>query len=97
LDDRTGAEIWRAELHGSDYVTVLWDGEALLAANNGEVWRLEPETGAVLWHNDLKGLGRGLVSLASSRRETHSADGNMAAVKHRRDAQDAAANGAATG
>ena len=33
LDDRTGAEVWRAELRASDFVTVLWDGEALLAAN----------------------------------------------------------------
>ena len=40
LDDRSGAEVWRAELQSSDHVTLLWDGEALLAANGGEVWRL---------------------------------------------------------
>ena len=44
LDDRTGAEIWRTQLHGSDYVTMLWDGEALFAANSGEVWRLDPQS-----------------------------------------------------
>ena len=48
-------------------MTVLWDGEALLAANSGEVWRLDPETGDEIWHNRLQGLGRGLVSLASTR------------------------------
>jgi glucose dehydrogenase len=32
-----------------------------------EVWRLDPETGAFIWHNELKGLGRGLLSLASTR------------------------------
>jgi outer membrane protein assembly factor BamB len=96
LDDRTGAEVWRAELHSSDYVTVLWDGEALLAANAGEVWRLDPARGGVLWHNDLKGMGRGLVSLASSRRPTTTtADADLAAEKRRRDAAASAATGAA--
>jgi outer membrane protein assembly factor BamB len=94
LDDRTGVEVWRAELHSSDYVTVLWDGEALLAANAGEVWRLDPVRGTVLWHNELKGMGRGLVSLASSRRATPSAaDADLVAEKRRRDA---AASSAAT-
>jgi outer membrane protein assembly factor BamB len=95
LDDRTGAEVWRTELRSSDFVTVLWDGEALFAANGGEVWRLEPERGHVLWHNELKGMGRGLVSLVSSRRPNATADTGIAAEKKRREA--AAAAGAAAG
>ena len=70
LDDRTGTEVWRAELRSHDFVVVLWDGEALLAANSGEVYRLDPRTGAVMWHNELKGLGRGLVTLATTRAAT---------------------------
>lgn len=96
LDEKTGAEVWSAELRGSDFVTVLWDGEALFAANSGEVWRLEPATGAVLWHNRLKGLGRGVVSLASSRRASDATETSSAAAKRRQDAQTAAAAGAAT-
>ena len=42
LDDRTGTEVWRTDLRSGDYVTVLWDGEALIAGNSGEVWRLDP-------------------------------------------------------
>jgi outer membrane protein assembly factor BamB len=96
LDDRTGAEVWRAGLRSSDYVTVLWDGEALLAANGGEVWRLDPARGDVLWHNELKGMGRGLVSLASSRGPASTtAHTDLAAEKRRRDAASAAASGAA--
>jgi outer membrane protein assembly factor BamB len=91
LDDRTGAEVWRTQLRSSDFVTVLWDGEALIAANGGEVWRLEPEHGQVMWHNELKGMGRGLVSLASSRRPTTTADTGLAAEKQRREAAAAAA------
>jgi hypothetical protein len=92
LDDRTGTELWRTQLHSADYVTVLWDGEALFAANGGEVWRLEPASGQVTWHNELKGLGRGLVSLASSRRPSGTADADIAAEKRRREAVAAAAS-----
>lgn len=93
LDERSGAEIWRAELRSGEYVTVLWDGQALLAANAGEIWRLDPASGAVLWHNQLKGLGRGLVSLASSRQPSAGAPPDLVAQKHRRDAQAVAAAG----
>jgi outer membrane protein assembly factor BamB len=91
LDDRTGAEVWRAELRSSDYVNVYFDGETLIAANSGEVWRLDPANGSVIWHNELKGSGRGLVSLATSRRPGGSTSGDTAAEKWRRDAAAAAA------
>ena len=91
VDDRTGTEIWRRELVGSDFVTVLWDGEALIAANRGEVFRLDPQSGAVLWHNELKGLGRGLISLASSRGGQASGGAHVAATKQKRNQEAAAA------
>jgi outer membrane protein assembly factor BamB len=90
LNDKTGEEVWRAKLRGSDYVTVMWDGEALVAANSGEVWRLDPVSGAVIWHNELKGLGRGMVSIASGRRAMTESDNEAAAAKRRRDQQIAA-------
>lgn len=93
LDDRTGAQVWVANLRGSDFVTLVWDGEALIAGNQGEVWRLDPQTGAVLWHNALKGMGRGVITLASSRRATSVSDTDSAAAKRRRD-QAAASSGA---
>lgn len=95
LDDRTGAEVWRTQLRGSDYVNVLWDGEALVAANSGEVWRLDPQSGAVIWHNTLKGFGRGVVSLASGRRATSASENDSAAAKRRRDQQAAMAGATA--
>lgn len=90
LDDRTGTEVWRSDLRGSDYVTVLWDGEALIAANSGEIWRLDPKSGAIIWRNEMKGLGRGLVSLASSRLATSASANDPAAAKRRQDAEAAA-------
>lgn len=91
LDDRSGAIAWQVELRSSDYVSVYWDGEALVAANSGEVWRLDPATGSVIWHNELKSMGRGLVSLATSRGVGGSTSGDAVAEKRRREAAAAAA------
>jgi hypothetical protein len=91
LDERTGVEVWRVDLSGSDFVTVHWDGEALIAANNGEVFRLDPLSGAPMWHNGLKGLGRGPVTLASSRAPSAGSGADGAAEKKRRDQRHAAA------
>jgi len=96
LDDRTGTEVWRAKLRSGDFVSVLWDGEALFAANSGEVWRLHPERGEVMWHNQFKGMGRGLVSMASSRRANTTSSVELSAEKRRRDAAAAAGAAAAT-
>jgi outer membrane protein assembly factor BamB len=96
LDERTGVEIWRTKLRSSDFVSVLWDGETLLAANHGEVFRLDPRSGAVIWHNELKGLGRGLVSLATTRSAQSATRTDVAQAKRKRDAQQAAAAAAAS-
>ena len=95
LDDRTGVEVWRARLRGSDFVSVMWDGEALVVGNSGEVSRLDPRTGAVLWHNELKGLGRGLVTLASTRAPSKETGTETIAYKKKREQEAAAAAAAA--
>ena len=94
LSPRDGSEVWRAELEGGDFVTVLWDGENLFAANHGEVFRLDPASGAIVWKNPMKGLRTGVVSLATRRVETasHSPYETIAAQK-RREAAAAAAGG----
>jgi len=97
LDSATGEPVWETPLSGSDYVSVLWDGVALYATNRGEVWCLDPASGAVKWHNALKGYGRGMVSLASTAQPTSStSDVDIRAMKRKRD-QDAAAAAAAAG
>jgi len=67
LDEKTGFEVWRTEVRAAGFVYVVWDGAALYAASGGEVWRVNPQTGELIWHNELKGLGRGLLSIASTR------------------------------
>ena len=97
LDDRTGDEVWRSDLVGSDFVSVLWDGQAVFAANSGEVFKLDPKTGDLLWQNELKGFGRGLVSLASSRIAGNAGAIDAVAAKRQYDQQAAAASAAAAG
>ena len=95
LDPATGEAVWSVGLGGSDHVSVLWDGTALYATNRGEVWCLDPSTGAVKWRNELKGYGRGMVSLASTAQPTSStSDTDFRLMKRKRD-QDAAAAAAA--
>lgn len=93
VDARTGDEVWRAKLKGS-FVTVLWDGEFLVAATNGEVFGLDPRDGTIIWHNQMKGLGLGFVSLASSREPTTTSSPVVAAAAHHRAQQSSAASGA---
>ena len=93
LDERTGAEVWRIQLRSSDFVNVLWDGESLFVSNAGEIWRVDPEKGTVIWRNEMKGLGRGLVSLASMRAPGTQTRVEFAAEKRRQDAEAAAAGG----
>lgn len=46
-------------------VSVLFDGEALFASCAGEVFALDPKTGALLWHEPFKGLGTGFITMTS--------------------------------
>jgi outer membrane protein assembly factor BamB len=62
----TGQNVWSTNLKGSDFVTLLLDGELLLAATHGEVFCLHAATGKLLWHNEMPGQGLGLISLATA-------------------------------
>ena len=87
LDHKDGSEYWRTKLGRSDFTTVLWTGEQLFVANSGEVYRLDPESGAIIWHNKLKGMGLGVVSLARSGSTTGPVYENVAMQKKREAAQ----------
>ena len=66
LDRETGELIWKWKSpKGSGFVTLLLDGDQLIAAVSGYVSCLAPQTGELIWHNPLKGLGNGYTSLVS--------------------------------
>ena len=97
LDEKTGDEVWRTEVRAAGFVYVLWDGQSVYATSAGEVWRLDPQNGYVLWHNELKGLGRGLASIASTRSAGPQSGLQLVAMAAQQAAEAAAAAAAASG
>jgi outer membrane protein assembly factor BamB len=66
LDRATGREVWRAQLPGSDFVNLVVDRGELYASSRGEIFRLNPQSGAILWHNPMPGFGWGLMTIAGA-------------------------------
>jgi outer membrane protein assembly factor BamB len=77
----TGEIIWANSDMKSGYVSLLLDGDRLIASTNGYIYCLDPGTGKILWHNPLKGFGRGApASVVSVRGQSpHSLLQQMAA------------------
>jgi len=93
LNRATGEQIWATHLKGSDFVNVVVRDGVVLASCRGEIFCLDPLTGAGLWHNPLKGFGIGLATIALD--STWSGDNSpVLAEKLRRDEEQAAAAGA---
>jgi outer membrane protein assembly factor BamB len=62
----TGAHVWATELKSSSnsFVTVTSDEDRVYAHTGGELYCLDLQSGQKLWHDELKGFGYGLASLA---------------------------------
>jgi len=67
LSRTNGEQLWKVNLSGYDMVNIVVDGNVLLATSNGEIYCLNPLTGATIWHNQLKGMGTGLAAIATVR------------------------------
>ncbi len=93
LDRTTGQEVWRTPLKGGDFVNVTLAGERVLATTRGEIFCLD-QAGTILWHNPLKGLGQGLVTVATEAGSTQTV---VCAEKLQQDMQVAAAAAGAAG
>ena len=72
LDRKTGEIAWGVKLpvkYGGSSVSGLanvWcDPDAVFASCAGEVFCLDPKSGAIVWHNLLKKMGTGFVSIAT--------------------------------
>jgi outer membrane protein assembly factor BamB len=66
VDAVTGAEIWRTKLKSMGDVTIHLTLDAIFAGTAGELFCLDPATGALRWKNGLAGLGLGLLAFAES-------------------------------
>lgn len=66
LSRATGDIVWSWKApKGSAYVTLLLDGDLLIASVNGYMYALEALTGEMRWMNEMSGFGFGVTSLAS--------------------------------
>ncbi len=66
LDRYTGEIVWEWKApKGSGFVSLLLDGDRLMAAVTGYVYCLDPLYGQLVWENLLKGYGTGLATMAS--------------------------------
>lgn len=95
LDRNTGQEIWSASLKSTNFVTLLVDGDLVIAACKGEVYGIEKATGKLLWHNEMRGQGFGLASIATDTGASNPV--SSAEELRRQQAAAAAASSAATG
>jgi outer membrane protein assembly factor BamB len=59
LDRDTGDIVWSNDQMHSGYVTLLLDGDRLIASTNGYIYCLDPLTGEIRWHNPMSGYGAG--------------------------------------
>ncbi len=90
----TGRQAWATRLKGWDFVNVVLERDQVLATTWGEIFCLDALVGEVLWHNPLKGYGRGLATIATANNPgTNSA--SVLSEKHRRNQAATGAAGAA--
>lgn len=94
LDSATGQQLWLAELKGSDFVNVVFDGNNLFATTRGEIFCLDPQSGGIRWHNPLRGYGWGLITITGEGIPPNAAA--VTAEKQRQDQQRAAAASSAS-
>ena len=66
LNKANGRQAWATRLKGYGFVNVAVQDDRVLATVYGEAFCLEPMTGRILWHNPLKGFGRGLAGIAAA-------------------------------
>jgi outer membrane protein assembly factor BamB len=57
LNRDSGEIVWSNDQMESGPVTLLLDGDRLIASTGGYLFCLDPLTGKVLWNNPLKGYG----------------------------------------
>lgn len=62
INRKSGSRVWETHLKGAGFVNVYIEDEQIYAATRGELFCLEPNGGRIVWHNNMKGLGYGMVS-----------------------------------
>ncbi len=78
MDRYTGEIVWDWKSpKGSGFVSLLLDGDRLMASVNGYTYCIDPLYGQTVWNNNMPGFGMGTPSLAS----IHGSSSSDAAAK----------------
>jgi outer membrane protein assembly factor BamB len=93
LDRDTGEIVWSNNNMHRGYVSLLLDGDRLIASTNGYMYCLDPYTGRTLWHNPMTGYGYGPAAIVSVRGQSSQA---LTADAAAQDAANQAANTSVT-
>ena len=94
LQRANGTQVWATHLKSSDFVNVALEQDRVLASCCGEIFCLDSLTGEGLWHNPLKGFGRGLATMAAAGLVT---GGSSPVLAEKRRQDEAAAAAASAG
>ena len=70
IDRETGRTMWETHLAGGQFVNLQVNDGGLFASTRGELWCLDPDSGAVRWRNGLPGMGWGIVTIAGDNDNT---------------------------
>jgi len=71
---------WRAP-QGTQYTTLLLDGDVLIVSVDGYMYGLNPYSGDLLWSNPMSGFGTGVASLVSVNGTTANSSVSAAAAR----------------
>ena len=66
LNRSTGSPLWVQRTRSSKFTTLHFESGRLYVGAAGELYCLNPSSGEILWHNELKGLGRGVLIFATT-------------------------------
>jgi outer membrane protein assembly factor BamB len=91
LDPLTGNTLWKTRLpkaYRNSIGTLLIEGDVVLAGAAGRVYCLDISDGRILWVNEMRWMGLGMVAVATP---NGSADGSSQAAQQAANGQAAAA------
>jgi len=77
VDANTGESIWKTEISrgfGDGFVSLALHHEKVFAHSRGKLYCLDRTTGAILWTNDLKGMGFGTAFVCTDSTPMHYVD-----------------------
>lgn len=83
LNRSTGQQVWATHLKGGDFVNAVIQEGKIIATCCGEIFCLDAVTGKPVWHNPLKGYGRGLATIATEENQEDRNSLVMAEKRHR--------------